>query len=232
MSNLNKRETVIVDNTRCLKMINLKNEVIDKIKKYGEKDIIIYTHADHDGICASVGLTYLFGSAEVRFSRPFKPKELPYLKNKKLFIICDLQLSEKQILYLLSQGLEVINFDHHEIRDIKHENYLCLNPKKIYEKQFISSSGLIWKIFKPEKIAWLLAVGSAGDLCVEDNLDLFEFLMQNSSEFINSISLEKIYSSKIFELAQTLLMSFDNPEEGFKIAEESVKRGYKTIYNH
>ena len=202
-------------------MIDIK-KVKERIEKY-KRNSIIYAHADHDGICASVGLNYIFGRIETKFSQFFRPKNIPCLKNKKLFIVCDLQLSEKQINYLLNKGLEVINFDHHEIRDIKHKNYLCLNPKKIYGKELISSSGLIWKIFRPEKVAWILAVGSAGDLAVEDNIELFKFVKKKYPELLEDTSLKAIYSSKIFELAQILLMSFDNPEEGFTILKKNIE---------
>jgi len=211
-------------------MIKAK-ELEKQIKKYKTKDIIIYVHADHDGICTAVGLNYLFGNIETKFSLSFKPRKLPYFKNKKLFLICDLQLTKKQIIYLLNKGLEIINFDHHEILEVKHKNYLCLNPKKLYGKEFISSSGLIWKIFKPEKIAWILTIGSAADLCVEDNIELFEFVKQKHPELLQNTSLEAIYSSKIFELAQILLMSFENPENGFKIVMESIKEGPKRIFD-
>jgi hypothetical protein len=211
-------------------MKEVKKNVKERIEKYGKDDIIIYAHADHDGICASVGLNYLFGNMEVKFSQSFKPKELPYFKNKKLFIICDLQLSERQIKILLDNRLEVINFDHHEIRDLQHHNYICLNPKKIYGKQFISSSGLMWKIFKPEKIAWILAVGSAGDLAVEDNIDLFEFVKEKFPKLLQATNLEAIYSSKIFELAQIVLMSFDNPPFGFNLVKESINKGWTFLY--
>ena len=211
-------------------MIDIKKIVKERIEKYKRDDTIIYAHADHDGICASVGLNYLFGDIETKFSQSFKPKYIPFSLNKKLFIICDLQLREKQINYLLRKGLEVINFDHHEIRDINNENYLCLNPKKLYRKEFISSSGLIWKIFKPEKIAWILAIGSAGDLAIEDNIELFEFVKQKYPELLEDTSLESIYSSKIFELMQILLMSFNNPKEGFTILKKSIEIGSQSIF--
>ena len=211
-------------------MNEIRKEIKERIEKYPEKDIIIYAHADHDGICSAVSLNYLFGNMEVKFSRSFKPKGLPYFRTKKLFIICDLQLNENQLKVLLDNGLEVINFDHHEIREIQHEKYICLNPKKIYGKQFISSSGLIWKIFKPEKIAWILAVGSASDLAIEDNIELFEFVKEKWPELLQATNLEAIYSSKIFEIAQILLMSFDNPSVGFSLIKESINKGWDAIY--
>jgi len=211
-------------------MTDLERVVRKKIEKYREDEWAIYAHADHDGICASVALNYLFGDIETKFSKSFKPKDIPEFEDKKLLKICDLQLSERQIGNLLDQGIEIVNYDHHEIRDMKHKNYLCLNPKKLFSKEYISSSGLIWKIFKPKEVAWILASGSAGDLAIEDNLELFEFTKQEYPELLNGISLESIYSSKIFELAQIILMAFDNPEKGFRILKESIAKPLE-LYN-
>ncbi len=209
----------------------MKEQIEQIFKKYYNREIIIFTHADHDGICASFGLNYVFNGIDVVFSLAFRPVSLPNFYNKRLFIICDLLLSEKQILSLLEKGLEVINFDHHDIRKINHPKYLCLNPKLIFDKQFISSSGLMWKLFKPEKIAWILAVGSAGDIAVEDITDLFEFVGKNDPELMPGLTLNEIYHSKIFELAQILLMSFDEPQIGFDLLQRAVNFGYKILYN-
>ena len=205
----------------------LEQVVRKKIEKHRKEEIAIYAHADHDGICASVALNYLFGDIEPEFSKSFKPKALPEFKDKKLLNLCDLELDESQITNLLSQGMEIINFDHHEVNEVKHKNYLCLNPKKLFGKEFISSSGLIWKIFKPKEIAWVLASGSAGDLAVEDNLELFEYTKQRYPELLEGISLEAIYSSKIFELAQIILLSFDEPKKGFRILKENIDQPLK-----
>lgn len=75
-----------------------------------------------------------------------------------------------------------------------------------------------------------LASGSAGDLAIEDNLELFEFTKQRYLELLNGTSLESIYSSKIFELAQIILMAFDNPEKGFRVLKESIDRPLE-LYN-
>lgn len=208
----------------------MKEKVKKICQKYTNNEILIYAHADHDGICAAVGLNYLLGDIDIAFSKSFKPTELPNSPNKKLFIICDLLLSTKQIIYLLKNNLEIINFDHHIIRDIRHYNYLCLNPKKIYGKQFISSSGLIWKLFKPKEIAWILGVGSSGDLAITDVMDLFKYINKTIPELVSAVNIYSIYSSKIFELAQILLLAFNNPEEGFNLMNKSINMGYKIMY--
>ena len=97
----------------------LEQVVRKRIEKYSKEEIAIYAHADHDGICASVALNYLFGDIEPEFSKSFKPKALPEFKDKKLLNLCDLELSENQIGYLLKQGMEIINFDHHDIKEGK-----------------------------------------------------------------------------------------------------------------
>ncbi|MEM1989001.1 MAG: DHH family phosphoesterase [Candidatus Woesearchaeota archaeon] len=200
------------------------------IRKYKSQDILIFAHADHDGICATAGLNYLFGNLKVIFSQSFMPKKMPPLCNKKLLIICDLQLNEKNILELLENGMEIIDLDHHEIKNITHSRYHCFNPKKLYNKQFISSSGLIWKLFRPSEISWVLGVGSAGDLAIEDVADLFEQIAEKFPELLSSPEIKTIYNSKIFELAQILLMSFDNPEEGLELVRKSIEEGYNKIY--
>lgn len=209
----------------------MTEKVKEIFEKYKKEEIIIFAHADHDGICATTGLNYLFGDIETIFSQSFIPKEIPNFYHKKLFIICDLQLSENSILYLLRKGLDVINLDHHEIREIQNCKYYCLNPKKIYKKQFISSSGLIWRLFKPEKINWVLAIGSVGDLAIEDVMDLFENTSKTFPELISSIDTKSIYNSKIFELAQILLMAFDDPNKGLNLLKESIKENYNVLYN-
>ncbi len=195
----------------------------EKIKKYDPSEILIFSHADHDGICAALGLTYLFGEdIEVHFSKPFMPKEIPNIKNKKLFIICDLQLNEWQINNILDKGLEVINFDHHDIIENNHYNYTCLNPKKIFKKELISSSGLVWKLFKPKKISWILGAGASGDVAVEDTLDLFEQIRIEKPDLIKSLDIKSIYDSKIYEIAQIILTSFNFPNKAFDILKECI----------
>jgi len=209
---------------------NYKEKIEDIFKRYRQEDILIYAHADHDGICAAVGINYLFGDIETRFSQSFRPLTLPPLNNKKLLVVCDLLLTSKQVYKCLENGVEVINFDHHDVLDIHSDKYLCLNPKKIYGKEFISSSGLIWKLFKPKNIAWILGVGSVGDITIEDVPDLFAFIQKQHPELIKGLDAELIYDSKIFELAQILLLSFDNPEVGFNLVKESLHKGYKIFY--
>jgi len=205
-------------------------QIRDIFKKYKNDEILIFAHADHDGICASIGLNFLFGDIETIFSKLFIPRELPNIYNKKLFVICDLQLSEKEILYILRRGLEVINLDHHVVKDIQHYEYHCLNPKKIYGKQFISSSGLIWTLFKPIEISWILAVGSAGDLAIEDVGDLFLEVYKNFPELISGTDPKSIYNSRIFELAQILLMAFDTPHNGFELLKKCIPKNYNILY--
>ncbi|HII30130.1 TPA: hypothetical protein HA317_03670, partial [Candidatus Woesearchaeota archaeon] len=101
---------------------------------------------------------------------------------------------------------------------------------KICGKEFISSSGLVWKLFRPEKIAWILGVGSAGDLAIEDVPDLFDFIAKQYPALVQSTDLKSIYYSKNFELAQILLMSFDAPEIGFNLVKESIDTGYEVFY--
>lgn len=213
-------------------MNELRIKIKEVFEKYEPTEILIYTHADHDGICASFGLNYLFGDIETKFSKPFRPKKIPMGYGKKLLIICDLYIRPYLIMDYLRKGVNVINFDHHDIVDIKHPNYLCIHPRNVFKKEFISSSGLIWKIFRQEKIAWILAAGSAGDLAVEDVKDLFEFVKSQHPELIKNTDLEGIYFSKIFEIAQIILMSFNTPEELFWLLKSSIKNdmGYKEIY--
>jgi hypothetical protein len=141
--------------------------------------------------------------------------------------VCDLLLNASQVHYCIKNGVEVINLDHHDVLSIEHEKYLCLNPKVIYGKEFISSSGMIWKLFRPEQIAWILGIGSVGDLAIEDVPDLFDCIGKQYPELVQNKSL---YHSKIFELAQILLMSFDRPEIGFNLVKEAANKGYAVFY--
>jgi len=204
----------------------MKEKILQILRKYEPEDVLIYAHADHDGVCAAFGLNYLFGKLETVFSKPFRPTELP-LENKKLLVVCDLLLNASQVYYCIKNGIEVVNLDHHDVLSIEHEKYLCLNPKVIYGKEFISSSGMIWKLFRPEQIAWILGMGSVGDLAIEDVPDLFDCISKQYPELVQNKSL---YHSKIFELAQILLMSFDKPEIGFNLLKEAENKGYTVFY--
>ena len=197
-------------------------EITDLIKSVPVENRFIISHADHDGICSAIGLNYVFGDIKTEFSLPFRPKFINIPEGISLLINNDLLLSEKQIEFILDKGIKVINLDHHDVRDIANSNYYCLNPKKLWNKQFISSSGMIWKLFRPEKIAWILAAGSAGDLCIEDNIELFEFVKNQHPELINDLTMEGIYNSKIFEIAQTILMSFLVPREGYNLLKRCI----------
>ena len=197
-------------------------EISKLIEGTPNEKILIIAHSDHDGICSSFALNYLFGKTEVKFSRAFKPQFVFSTRGKKLLLICDLLLS-KEHLTLYLEKMKVINFDHHDIIDIPSRNYLCLNPKKLWNKEFISSSGLIWKLFKPKEIAWLLAAGSAGDLAIEDVLDLFKVVKKQYPELINDLTLNEIYNSKIFEIAQMILVNSSEPAKAFSLLYRCAK---------
>ncbi len=199
-------------------------------ERYDVDEAVIYAHADHDGQASSAALNYIFGDIEVDFSQSFRPKKIPKAFNKKLFVICDLLFSEKQIEILLDRGLKVVNLDHHDVREINDDNYHCFNPKRIYEEEFISTSGLIWKFFSPSDIDWLLAMGSAGDIAVEGVPQLLERISLEYPELIKDTDLRSIYDSKIYELARVVLTSFERPREGFKLIQRSIEEDYGVLY--
>jgi hypothetical protein len=71
-------------NYRKIERHTMKEKILQILRKYGPEDVLIYAHADHDGICAAFGLNYLFGELETVFSKPFRPSELLHLENKKI----------------------------------------------------------------------------------------------------------------------------------------------------
>jgi hypothetical protein len=67
-------------------------------------------------------------------------------------------------------------------------------------------------------------------LAIEDVPELFDFINKQYPELIQGTATKAIYNSKIFELAQILLMSFDVPGTGFNLVKESINKGYKIFY--
>ena len=99
------------------------DDIYNLVKAVPNDKIFIIAHADHDGICPSVGLNYIFGEIRTEFSRSFRPEFINPPHNTELLLINDLLLSEQQLELYLSKGIKIINFDHHDIRNLKNHNY-------------------------------------------------------------------------------------------------------------
>jgi hypothetical protein len=181
---------------------------------FSRDEVYVIAHADHDGQAAAVALDHLFGPLDTIFHQSVMPPWLDFPPEKRLLIVCDLLLSEKQIGFLLERGVTVLNLDHHDVRDVAHERYWCLNPKKIYGREFISSAGLVWRLFRKKPamrgLTWILAAGSAVDICVEDSQDLFMETQRLHPELLDSLMPEWVYYSKLFKAGEFMLLSTAN----------------------
>jgi single-stranded DNA-specific DHH superfamily exonuclease len=183
----------------------MSRKLVSWLKKNRETSLIL-AHADHDGQCAAAVLTKVFGERPLSFMKPSRPSFYFPTKSTRLIINLDLLFSVKQLNHYLERGVKFANLDHHDVRDLKHKNYLCLNPEIVLGKQYVSTSGLLWHLFQKrvKDYAWVLAIGDAGDLCVTDSPELYNHVRRKWPELLNSTLLKDVFSSRIYYLANAL----------------------------
>lgn len=173
--------------------------------KARREDSLVLAHADHDGQCASSVFSKVFGTRSLNFFKSFNPPFFFPTKSTGLIINFDLLFSRGQISHYLSRGIRFANLDHHKIIDLNHPDYLCLNPKSLWGKQYISSSALLWHLFKRrvKKYAWALVIGDCGDLCVNDSPELYKYVSRKWPELVPSVVHDVLYS-KAYDCANAL----------------------------
>jgi len=195
-------------------------------------DCIILSHADHDGFSSSVLLNAFFlkkygYAASIMYPTKMTNYEKILSKIKffkpKFLIIVDSPLSiYKKALEDILNHTYVLNFDHHDILDIKHQNYYDFNPH-IWGIDFLNSSGLVWKILKKiegsffEERCWVAGIGAIQDYCIEDNHEMFELIRKLN--LIEDLNLASLVDSKLMQIAKMVRASIStiNPQYTYNI---------------
>ncbi len=194
--------------------IRICSEILEKTNP---KDIVILSHADHDGLTGSCLIDLIYSNTKPLLKK-FHPSRTQsyfsilnkvFLLSPKYLLIIDalIRSYQKFIEKFLKKGIKVINLDHHDLLSIKHENYLDINPHN-WNFEFMNSSGLCWLIAKEidekyfKERCWIAGIGAIQDYCIEDNKELMEELVRR--EYIKKISLESALDSELLKHAKTI----------------------------
>lgn len=186
------------------------------LKAANSKDVIILSHADHDGFTATCLIDLIY--SDVKNIRKFYPSKIQSYSlifkkilslNPKYFLIIDALVKpyQKFIEKIMKHGSIVINLDHHDLLSIRNENYLDLNPHN-WGIEFINSSGLCWLISKEidekyfKERCWVAGIGAIQDYCIDDNKELMEELINKG--YIKKMDLESTLESELLKLAKMI----------------------------
>ena len=141
------------------------------LQKSGEKEVVVISHFDTDGITSAAIMIKCLKRLDKKFSvKIVKSLEKPFIDSiAKDKIIIFLDLSSGSLNHINEAGLkEVFIIDHHELTHDIPEGIEIINPH-LHKKEKISSSGLTYLFCKeidPEskKSAKLAVLGMIGDL--------------------------------------------------------------------
>lgn len=149
----------------------IKLTVIKFLEKSKNKEILIISHFDTDGITSATIMIQTLKKLDKKFSvKIIKSLEEKFIKNlPKDKLILFLDLASGSLKYIQDAGLkEVFIIDHHEIdKEIPKE--INLINSYLYNKQKISASGLTYLFCKEinsknKKFAKLAVLGMIGDM--------------------------------------------------------------------
>jgi len=204
-------------------MIREFQNVISTMKP---EDLIILSHADHDGFTSTALIDcYFYKKFQQRIKKFHPSKETPYtkifneilkIKPKYLFLVDVVVSKYKNFLEkILQNNTVIVNLDHHDNIEISSENYINFNPHR-FGLEFMNSSGLCWTFLKEidedfESLCWLAGIGAIQDYCIEDNKELFKTLKDYG--YIDSLTLEYLIDSELMKIA--------------KMINASIRAGYK-----
>ncbi len=164
------------------KEINLKNEIKIFVNKFLEKsknkEILIISHFDTDGISSAAIMAQTLKRIDRKFSikivKSLEENFIKTLPQNKLILFLD--LASGSLHHIKNFGFkEVFIIDHHEIPELKiPEDISILNPQ-IKNKQKISASGLTYLVSKEidsknKESAKLGVLGMVGD-CLEKEIE-------------------------------------------------------------
>ncbi|MBS3073574.1 hypothetical protein J4465_02155 [Candidatus Pacearchaeota archaeon] len=215
-------------------------ELKEKINSIPLEQRVIISHSGNDGLITTFSLVSLFGKCDIEFSKTPTNKFIDISDEKRLVFLADILLTKSQLEELLQRELIIIDFNHNMNYSINHKHYFSINPKKIFGKENISSSGMIYLLFKEdeffkekiEKIEWLFGIGPITDVCYEDCLEILTKISERYPELLNLENNKSILKSKLFELSQIFSEGNKNPEKILSFIENIVNYGltYHEIY--
>lgn len=163
------------------KRVNLEEKIKQVAEKFLEKsknkEVLVVSHFDTDGITSATIMTKCLKKLDVRFSVKITKsldKNFIYAlpKNKLVFF---LDLASASLDYISDHGIEeVFIIDHHELSQKIPNNVEIVNPQ-LHDKEKISSAGLVYLFCKEidsenQKSAKLAVLGMIGDL-LEKEID-------------------------------------------------------------
>lgn len=163
--------------------------VADKfLEKSKEKEILIVSHFDTDGITSAAIAIKTLKNLDKKFSvKIVKSLEEQFIYDlPKDKIILFLDLASGSMDYIEKSGIkEVFIIDHHEIVQDVPKNINIINPE-LHDRQKISSSGLTYLFCsqlnpKHKEIAKLAIIGMIGDM-LEKEIDKLNNGILNDSE--------------------------------------------------
>ena len=203
-------------------------EIFEYLVSKHKDNTLVLAHADHDGQCSALALKHIFKTEfQIEFSSDtlIGPEKLKQINGKKLLIVSDVILSSKHITSLIEEkDICIVDIDHHAVKHINHDNYHCMNPKKLYNKDFISSAGLLSILYpeKSEEADQIIGAGTGADICIEDMTVLFSRIKEKYPGMLKGTSVRDVLNSRLFEAGNHLLLSSDTPEYSFKILEKCL----------
>ncbi len=157
------------------------------LEKSKDKEILVISHFDTDGITSAAIMTRALKKLDKQFSvkivKRLEKKLIDELPENKLILFLDLGSGN---LHHLENKKNIFIVDHHEVPVAVPENIFMLNPE-LNGKEKISSSCLTYlfcktltKITGLEKLAVL---GMIGD-CMEKNLDKLNNVILNDGDIM------------------------------------------------
>ena len=172
-------------------------EFTDKIKKASEKiknfdkEVLIVSHIDTDGICSAAIMASILIELEkdfqITFIKEINEENVQQIidKGNELIIFTDIGSGYLDVLSKINA--DIIILDHHETVGKETENMIVVNPFD-YDLEF-SGSGTVYMLAKEmlnhDRLAPLAIVGTIGDVSYPTDSKLFETSFVESERGLN-----------------------------------------------
>lgn len=160
------------------------------LEKSKDKDILIASHFDTDGITSATIAIKALKKLDINFSvkifKSLEEKQIQELPKDKLILFLD--LGSGVLDYIEKSKLkDVFIIDHHEVIQSIPENVFIINPE-LNGKEKLSASSLTYLFFKQidpsnKELAKLAVLGMIGDL-LERNIDRLNNEILNDGEIL------------------------------------------------
>src|SRR3989344_9525115 len=176
--------------------LEIKRVALLFLEKTKEKEIQIISHFETDGIVSAAMMIQTLKELDKTFTlKIVKNLEENFIKNlAKNKITLFLDLASGNLDDIKEADLkDVFIIDHHEIAQKIPENINIINPH-LYEKQKISSSGLVYLFSKEinpknKKFAKLAILGMVGDHLEKDIGKINNEILEDSEKKIKGLSI-------------------------------------------